>query len=80
MCVFRYREMLSVVECVSTQSLRLTLTMQLAEVLLRGVTGQVCIFFYIRSCFCKIRGFHYGSYFFFIPFFLIVTQHLIVSI
>ncbi|XP_037296214.1 tetratricopeptide repeat protein 7B [Manduca sexta] len=37
----RYREMLTAVESVSTQALRLTLTRQLAEVLLRGVTGQV---------------------------------------
>ncbi|GBP53931.1 Tetratricopeptide repeat protein 7B [Eumeta japonica] len=37
----RYREMLSAVESASTQALRLTLTRQLAEVLLRGVTGQV---------------------------------------
>ncbi|CAH2047657.1 unnamed protein product, partial [Iphiclides podalirius] len=37
----RYREMLTAVESVSTQALRLTLARQLAEVLLRGVTGQV---------------------------------------
>ncbi|XP_023935634.2 tetratricopeptide repeat protein 7B [Bicyclus anynana] len=37
----RYREMLTAVESVSTQSLRLTLARQLAEVLMRGVTGQV---------------------------------------
>ncbi|CAB3221778.1 unnamed protein product [Arctia plantaginis] len=37
----RYREMLNAVESVSTQALRLTLTRQLAEVLMRGVTGQV---------------------------------------
>ncbi|KAJ0183551.1 hypothetical protein K1T71_001527 [Dendrolimus kikuchii] len=36
----RYREMLTAVESVSTQALRLTLTRQLAEVLMRGVTGQ----------------------------------------
>ncbi|XP_039755055.1 tetratricopeptide repeat protein 7B [Pararge aegeria] len=39
--VDRYREMLTAVESVSTQSLRLTLARQLAEVLMRGVTGQV---------------------------------------
>ncbi|CAG4993301.1 unnamed protein product [Colias eurytheme] len=37
----RYREMLTAVESVSTQALRLTLARQLAEVLMRGVTGQV---------------------------------------
>ncbi|KAF9804397.1 hypothetical protein SFRURICE_014317 [Spodoptera frugiperda] len=37
----RYREMLNAVESISTQALRLTLTRQLAEVLMRGVTGQV---------------------------------------
>ncbi|XP_053604551.1 tetratricopeptide repeat protein 7B [Plodia interpunctella] len=37
----RYRDMLTAVESVSTQALRLTLTRQLAEVLMRGVTGQV---------------------------------------
>ncbi|XP_063891491.1 tetratricopeptide repeat protein 7B [Helicoverpa armigera] len=37
----RYREMLNAVESTSTQALRLTLTRQLAEVLMRGVTGQV---------------------------------------
>lgn len=37
----RYREMLNAVESASTQALRLTLTRQLAEVLMRGVTGQV---------------------------------------
>ncbi|KAL4709534.1 hypothetical protein ACJJTC_007265 [Scirpophaga incertulas] len=37
----RYREMLTAVESASTQALRLTLTRQLAEVLMRGVTGQV---------------------------------------
>ncbi|GLH01190.1 Tetratricopeptide repeat protein 7B [Gryllus bimaculatus] len=39
--VNRYRTMLSAVESSATQSLRLTLTRQLAEVLLRGVTGTV---------------------------------------
>lgn len=39
--VDRYRTMLSAVESSATQSLRLTLTRQLAEVLLRGVTGTV---------------------------------------
>ncbi|XP_041980306.1 tetratricopeptide repeat protein 7B [Aricia agestis] len=39
--VDRYREMLMAVESVSTQALRLTLARQLAEVLMRGVTGQV---------------------------------------
>ncbi|XP_013173159.1 PREDICTED: tetratricopeptide repeat protein 7B [Papilio xuthus] len=37
----RYREMLTAVEAASTQALRLTLARQLAEVLMRGVTGQV---------------------------------------
>ncbi|XP_060801428.1 tetratricopeptide repeat protein 7B [Amyelois transitella] len=37
----RYRDMLTAVESVSTQALRLTLTRQLAEVLMRGVSGQV---------------------------------------
>ncbi|XP_063826520.1 tetratricopeptide repeat protein 7B-like [Ostrinia nubilalis] len=37
----RYRSMLTAVESTSTQALRLTLTRQLAEVLMRGVTGQV---------------------------------------
>ncbi|OWR55656.1 putative tetratricopeptide repeat protein 7B, partial [Danaus plexippus plexippus] len=37
----RYREMLTAVESSSTQTLRLTLARQLAEVLMRGVTGQV---------------------------------------
>ncbi|KAJ9596857.1 hypothetical protein L9F63_012113, partial [Diploptera punctata] len=37
--VTRYRTMLSAVESSATQSLRLTLTRQLAEVLLRGVSG-----------------------------------------
>ncbi|KAM3955692.1 tetratricopeptide repeat domain 7 [Aphomia sociella] len=37
----RYREMLSAVESPHTQALRLTLARQLAEVLMRGVTGQV---------------------------------------
>ncbi|XP_068634003.1 tetratricopeptide repeat protein 7B [Battus philenor] len=37
----RYREMLTAVESVSTQALRLTLARQLAEVLMRGVAGQV---------------------------------------
>ncbi|XP_069357886.1 tetratricopeptide repeat protein 7B [Maniola hyperantus] len=37
----RYRDMLTAVESASTQSLRLTLARQLAEVLMRGVTGQV---------------------------------------
>ncbi|VVD02743.1 unnamed protein product [Leptidea sinapis] len=37
----RYREMLTAVESTSTQALRLTLARQLAEVLMRGVTGQV---------------------------------------
>ncbi|CAH0719764.1 unnamed protein product, partial [Brenthis ino] len=37
----RYREMLTAVESAATQALRLTLARQLAEVLLRGVTGQV---------------------------------------
>ncbi|EZA53912.1 tetratricopeptide repeat protein 7B isoform X2 [Ooceraea biroi] len=35
----RYREILSAVESTTTQSLRVTLTRQLAEVLLRGITG-----------------------------------------
>lgn len=35
--------MLSAVESPSTQALRLTLARQLAEVLMRGVTGQVNI-------------------------------------
>ncbi|PNF19557.1 hypothetical protein B7P43_G18242, partial [Cryptotermes secundus] len=39
--VTRYRTMLSAVESSATQSLRLTLTRQLAEVLLRGVSGTV---------------------------------------
>ncbi|GFG28700.1 hypothetical protein Cfor_05984 [Coptotermes formosanus] len=39
--VSRYRTMLSAVESSATQSLRLTLTRQLAEVLLRGVSGTV---------------------------------------
>ncbi|CAH4036715.1 unnamed protein product [Pieris brassicae] len=39
--VDRYREMLTAVESVATQALRLTLARQLAEVLMRGVTGQV---------------------------------------
>ncbi|XP_045449881.1 tetratricopeptide repeat protein 7B [Melitaea cinxia] len=39
--VDRYREMLTAVESVSTQALRLTVARQLAEVLMRGVTGQV---------------------------------------
>ncbi|CAH0675739.1 unnamed protein product [Chilo suppressalis] len=39
--IARYREMLSAVESPSTQALRLTLARQLAEVLKRGVTGQV---------------------------------------
>ncbi|KAH0945183.1 hypothetical protein HN011_004668 [Eciton burchellii] len=37
--VNRYREILSAVESTTTQSLRVTLTRQLAEVLLRGITG-----------------------------------------
>ncbi|XP_052755595.1 uncharacterized protein LOC113510897 [Galleria mellonella] len=37
----RYREMLTAVEAPATQALRLTLARQLAEVLMRGVTGQV---------------------------------------
>ncbi|XP_068086272.1 tetratricopeptide repeat protein 7B isoform X2 [Anabrus simplex] len=41
--VNRYRTMLSAVESSATQSLRLTLTRQLAEVLLRGVTGNVYV-------------------------------------
>lgn len=39
----RYRHMLCAVECRPTQSLRLTLARQLAEVLLRGVSGQLYI-------------------------------------
>ncbi|XP_046387434.1 tetratricopeptide repeat protein 7B [Ischnura elegans] len=39
--VNRYRTMLSAVESSATQNLRLTLTRQLAEVLLRGVSGNV---------------------------------------
>nr|CAD7587033.1 unnamed protein product [Timema genevievae] len=39
--VARYRTMLSAVESSATQSLRLTLTRQLAEVLLRGVSGTL---------------------------------------
>ncbi|XP_021924008.1 tetratricopeptide repeat protein 7B isoform X2 [Zootermopsis nevadensis] len=39
--VTRYRTMLSAVESSATHSLRLTLTRQLAEVLLRGVSGTV---------------------------------------
>ncbi|KAG8235328.1 hypothetical protein J437_LFUL003611 [Ladona fulva] len=39
--VNRYRIMLSAVESSATQNLRLTLTRQLAEVLLRGVSGNV---------------------------------------
>ncbi|XP_063224947.1 tetratricopeptide repeat protein 7B [Bacillus rossius redtenbacheri] len=39
--VARYRTMLSAVESSATHSLRLTLTRQLAEVLLRGVSGTV---------------------------------------
>ncbi|KAL6449285.1 hypothetical protein ACFW04_000725 [Cataglyphis niger] len=35
----RYREVLSAVESTATQSLRVTLTRQLAEVLLRGISG-----------------------------------------
>ncbi|KMQ92858.1 tetratricopeptide repeat protein 7b [Lasius niger] len=35
----RYREVLSTVESTATQSLRVTLTRQLAEVLLRGISG-----------------------------------------
>lgn len=34
-----YREILSAVESTTTQSLRVTLTRQLAEVLLRGISG-----------------------------------------
>lgn len=41
--VARYRSMLSAVESSATQSLRLTLTRQLAEVLLRGLTGSLYI-------------------------------------
>ncbi|KAK6631736.1 hypothetical protein RUM43_013800 [Polyplax serrata] len=41
--VARYRSMLSAVESSATQSLRLTLTRQLAEVLLRGLTGALYI-------------------------------------
>ncbi|XP_059622260.1 tetratricopeptide repeat protein 7B [Phlebotomus argentipes] len=37
----RYRSMLSAVEAKTTQSLRLTLARQLAEVLLRGVSGTI---------------------------------------
>ncbi|XP_018314867.1 tetratricopeptide repeat protein 7B isoform X8 [Mycetomoellerius zeteki] len=37
--VNRYREILSAVESTTTQSLRVTLTRQLAEVLLRGISG-----------------------------------------
>ncbi|XP_014479484.1 PREDICTED: tetratricopeptide repeat protein 7B isoform X2 [Dinoponera quadriceps] len=37
--VHRYREILSAVESTTTQSLRVTLTRQLAEVLLRGISG-----------------------------------------
>lgn len=37
--VNRYREILSAVESTTTQSLRITLTRQLAEVLLRGISG-----------------------------------------
>lgn len=37
----RYRSMLNAVETKTTQSLRLTLTRQLAEVLLRGVSGTI---------------------------------------
>lgn len=39
--IHRYRSMLSAVEATATQRLRLTLTRQLAEVLLRGVTGTI---------------------------------------
>lgn len=39
--IFFSRTMLSAVESSATQSLRLTLTRQLAEVLLRGVSGTV---------------------------------------
>ncbi|XP_049781839.1 tetratricopeptide repeat protein 7B-like isoform X2 [Schistocerca cancellata] len=41
--VSRYRVMLSAIETAATQSLRLTLTRRLAEVLLRGVTGKVYV-------------------------------------
>lgn len=41
--VSRYRSMLSAVESSATQSLRLTLTRQLAEVLLRGLTGALYV-------------------------------------
>lgn len=39
----RYRNMLCSIECRATQPLRLTLARQLAEVLLRGVSGQLYI-------------------------------------
>ncbi|XP_071440468.1 tetratricopeptide repeat protein 7B [Hetaerina americana] len=55
--VNRYRIMLSAVESNATQNLRLTLTRQLAEVLLRGVSGNV----YAVPSFVSSSAFSSGS-------------------
>lgn len=39
--LLRYRQILSAVEATATQTIRLTLTRQLAELILRGVTGAL---------------------------------------